>query len=1118
MPILETITLKLAGPAVALLAKAILPEGDLVEKSLDKIEDIIDSRLEKFEEKRKAKRLFEDLQDEVAKRLTEVFKYEFPDLNKSDFEAAVHTAGTAFKNENIAELAIRSNLDASALFSRIFDKNKQQFQSLGGSATLAAELLLRETCAYISRLADSLPDFQLATARELLVRSASLAGDMHRVLDAVVALRTESRATQDRELRNFETTYRRTIVAQLDRLSLFGVKQFNELNTRYPLSVAYVSLRAQKTGLTDGQSVITALTGQTRLLIKGEAGTGKTTLMQWLAVRAAQRDFPNELSEWNEFIPIYIRLREFAGRQLDFPPPEDFLARGFAGNIADLMPKGWAHQIMKERALLLLDGFDELPASKRSDFNTWLSSLCEEFLTTSIVVSSRPAALDGGRSQDSSANVLSHLNFGEIILEPLSARESEILVDQWHQALAKDVTDTEKLEDIETYRLAMNRSLRERPAIRNLASTPLLCAMLCALNWHLKQRLPDSRMILYQTALEMLLDRRDEARKIGSIHLNELDMTGKQDLLDGLALWMLQNGESETSEVEVLNQLELLLRRLPNIKVSSQEVLDELLERSGVLRRPQHGRIDFIHRTFLEFMGARAAVNNNLIPFLAKHAKEEDWREVIVFAVGHARGESRDKLMEKVLSRPLFGLGSPSTEADVTAVCCLETSAENLAPHIFLNVMERANNLFPPSNLSKARLLAPAARAKPELLEGHDGAGSTALAGCIRCAALVGGPAMLSIIEKYAEHTGDELRDELFDAWTAFDMKNYRERVVSRMPWIKEKIAAQPYNAPPIDELLIFIELLCARDAHRQGIGSRKFEDLISTFQRIKWLHIGEMKTKEESESESESEPEHKQREKHFTHSDAQRLRSLKSLEYISIATQCDQSTFTYFKELENLTDLNILVFNQYEIDLVSEVTQLKNLRINSGFQKSIPNSTPLEALDLNRLDRLQSLEALEVCDFESQTTIRFPSWRKLPNLKKLTISFSRIDLAEALNNAKSLTELNLTFPIIQNRTLEFHNLTNLSKLTILLNDPCSLNIPASLQEIDISGDIYRLTGNTSNIQSVSIYSAKPQMRLDWLLSLPNLKQLDIRHFHGKLPERILERLPSNVEITQNTA
>ena len=58
-------------------------------------------------------------------------------------------------------------------------------------------------------------------------------------------------------------------------------------------------------------------------MIFGRAGSGKTTVLQWIAVRAARSDFEGALTQLNGYIPFFVRLREYVGKAL--PPPEEFV-------------------------------------------------------------------------------------------------------------------------------------------------------------------------------------------------------------------------------------------------------------------------------------------------------------------------------------------------------------------------------------------------------------------------------------------------------------------------------------------------------------------------------------------------------------------------------------------------------------------------------------------------------------------------------------------------------------------------------------------------------------------------------------------------------------------------
>ena len=81
-----------------------------------------------------------------------------------------------------------------------------------------------------------------------------------------------------------------------------------------------------------------ALAGHERVLLRGVAGSGKTTLIQWLAVSTARAALPEELANLRGRIPFVLPVRRFAREGL--PAPDDFLA-AVRHPLADEAPEGW---------------------------------------------------------------------------------------------------------------------------------------------------------------------------------------------------------------------------------------------------------------------------------------------------------------------------------------------------------------------------------------------------------------------------------------------------------------------------------------------------------------------------------------------------------------------------------------------------------------------------------------------------------------------------------------------------------------------------------------------------------------------------------------------------------
>jgi hypothetical protein len=67
-----------------------------------------------------------------------------------------------------------------------------------------------------------------------------------------------------------------------------------------------------------------------------------------------------------------------------------------------------------------------------------------------------------------------------------------LLIQQWHDALAEKLTDTDEIAEIRQLPAALRRTLRLRPALRHLTTNPLLCSMICALHRDSRENLPNS--------------------------------------------------------------------------------------------------------------------------------------------------------------------------------------------------------------------------------------------------------------------------------------------------------------------------------------------------------------------------------------------------------------------------------------------------------------------------------------------------------------------------------------------------------------------------------------------------------------------------------------------------
>jgi predicted NACHT family NTPase len=147
-----------------------------------------------------------------------------------------------------------------------------------------------------------------------------------------------------------------------------------------------------------------------------------------------------------------------------------------------------------------------------------------------------------------------------------------------------------------------------RRDLGRLATNPLMCALLCALNRDRRMQLPRARKELYDAALDMLLVRRDTEREIVGVEGVDLTREEQAALLQRLAYWLIRNGQVEAERAEAVEMVAEWLAAMPQVQGSAQEVFAHLLIRSGLLREPAPGAVDFVHRTFQDYLGVKAAV------------------------------------------------------------------------------------------------------------------------------------------------------------------------------------------------------------------------------------------------------------------------------------------------------------------------------------------------------------------------------------------------------------------------------------------------------------------------------------------------------------------------------
>lgn len=209
----------------------------------------------------------------------------------------------------------------------------------------------------------------------------------------------------------------------------------------------------------------------------------------------------------------------------------------------------------------------------------------------------------------------------------------------------------------------------------------------------------------------------------------------------------------------------------------AEQVFAHLLIRSGLLLEPTPGAVVFVHRTFQDYLGAKAAVESRDFGVLVKNAHDDSWDDVVRMAVGHARPDERARLLRNLLKRADKVKGARDRLV-LLAAACLEHAPE-LDPGVRAEIQSRTADLLPPSRFPQAEELARAGELVLDLLPGPADLTETEAAVTVRTAALVGGPQALGLIARFRTDTRPQVAVELADNWRRFHTADYVESVLA---------------------------------------------------------------------------------------------------------------------------------------------------------------------------------------------------------------------------------------------------------------------------------------------------------------------------------------------------
>jgi len=510
---------------------------------------------------------------------------------------------------------------------------------------------------------------------------------------------------------------KQVLEAEFQRLAADRLAE-EELEDRRELLVAQVEQRQRK-----GQpnvpgetlELAAAVTRHDKLVIRGDPGGGKTTLLRYLALKHAEALWHGQVEADADLkaprFPIFIRIADYAEsgawreRALsDFLAPCCTRLECPASGLADLLEQ----ELARGNCLVLLDGLDEIVSA---DERRGVVQQIEHFVRrhddrqNRFVITSRVA----GYSSAPLGPPFTH-----VMIQEMNDAQIHRFLERWCPAV--EAAQTPELSP-EARQITAQReidgildAMAKAPGVRRLAANPLMLRIL-ALIHRTGAQLPQKRIALYKLAAETLARTWRTAQGVPESALVQEEYLTR--LLGKLAYWMHQHkptGIATQQEVyTVLGAEWAAIRRLPwdaddphpDIIAEVETFLQAVREHTGLFVERAPRRYGFMHLTFEEYYAARYLVarSRTRAKLIRQHLHDPRWDEPILLALGFV-GLDYPQEAAELLETAILAQGEAAEEEGLTS-----SHQEDLLGRDFLFALRCLADQIPTDPLLVQRLV-----------------------------------------------------------------------------------------------------------------------------------------------------------------------------------------------------------------------------------------------------------------------------------------------------------------------------------------------------------------------------------------------------------------------------
>ena len=390
--------------------------------------------------------------------------------------------------------------------------------------------------------------------------------------------------------------------------------------------------------------LIGELDAGSQILVRADAGGGKTTYAKWLCSKLLKENPPR--------MGVFVELRSLTNFKdvpslLELVKTKFTTTKSFAEQIDSPILRDWckAGQI-----IVILDGFDEISEINRDSAVIWIDGLQQAYPGVIQLITSR------NLSTKHAVNLIQN-GWRNFSIQPFDPPRVEEYISRF-QSHGPGIQTGATVVNANT----LARQWEADPTISPLTRNPLLLSTLLVVH-HMDGELPDDRSNLYKRYVDGMLGLWESKKKLIP-HRTPLTKEQKKRSLQIIAINMISDEIDTVGEEKVGQWLDSYIQE-EKITGPVSGVLEHLRERSGLLIGP--GQYSFAHKTIGEYLVAEACMDGIQRDIsgrrfdrklIERNSSTDRWNTVLFLWAGLAPINDVQDFVEAMISQEEYKLAS----------------------------------------------------------------------------------------------------------------------------------------------------------------------------------------------------------------------------------------------------------------------------------------------------------------------------------------------------------------------------------------------------------------------------------------------------------------------------